>query len=500
MKKWFALLVAVFLLLALPLSAVRAAETEPNLEQLIIDSCTYGVKVDISHYKLTKQDMEELYYRLLYEGRLPWYATYEYTYYYSEFDQLLTDFEPILLDESHDRMLYEQVVATILNDCIQEDMEDWQKALAIHDHLALRSIYDDSLELHSGYDLLVEGTAVCSGYASLYQDLLLREGIPCLQVESDEMDHAWNLVQLEGNWYHVDVTWDDPSPDIYGMVDHSYFLKTDEEMRQAEEPHYDWETDITCTDTRFADAFWNDVGSGIVFTDSNTCYYLRSDECRNTLYSRDIDQDKETQVYREKESYVDIGHGSYAYFHTGLSLRDGRLWICTMNQVLSMKPDGKDRKVEYTYDTGANSRCLAGCWAGEDGLYLTAMDHDGDPVTDTQPLPETDAHRHSFTQVVTAATCAEAGYTTAICDCGLTATGVPTATLEHSWKELEHEDASLFNPGYTHSQCTVCGAKETKVLSALTVGDLLKEYGILLIALISIPVSLLISKSKWKKN
>ena len=39
---------------------------------------------------------------------------------------------------------------------------------------------------------------------------------------ADEIDHAWNLVELDGKWYHLDATWDDPMPDQGEDALHQY--------------------------------------------------------------------------------------------------------------------------------------------------------------------------------------------------------------------------------------------------------------------------------------
>ena len=463
-RKILGILSLCCLLALLPRPVMAADET---LEQQMIESCTYGKRLDVTEYQLTESELEKLFYGMQYEGKLPWYVDSTFNFRYSEATKQVLEFEPVLLNESYDRMAYEQAVAAILADCISEGMEPWQKALVIHDYLILNCVYDESLTLRSGYDLLINGSTVCSGYAALYHDLLLRLGIPCLQVESEPMEHVWNLVQLDGNWYHVDVTWDDPSPDTYGMVDHHFFLKTDAQMQAGEDPHYDWETDIQCTDRTYGMAFWDDVYSGIFFTDNNTCYYLKETDCRSLLYSRKVAENKESLVYSEKETYLDIGYGRYAYFHTGLSLRDGRLWLCTMTEVLSMKPDGSDRKVEYTYDAKASNRYLAGCYAAEDTMYMTLCDHEGAAEVLLQPLAATEKHRHSFAQTVTEATCAEAGYTMAVCGCGLTAVGDQKATLEHDWERISYQKMGLFSDGYEEKTCRQCGVTETEEISRL---------------------------------
>ena len=490
---WLLICGMVLSLIEVPIRAYAAPELQ------LQESCTYGEKTDISEYKLTEQQLEEVYYGMLYAGKLPWYTSDEYTYYYSDTSGLVLEFEPVLLDESYDRMAYEQAVAAILHDCILEGMEPWQKALAIHDYLILNCVYDEDLELRTGYDLLIKGSTVCSGYAALYQDLMLRLGIPCLQVDSEEMEHVWNLVQLDGVWYHVDVTWDDPTPDTYGMVEHSYFLRSDQEMKAGDEPHHGWETDILCPES-YPNAFWEDVHSQVLFTDDNTCFYLREKDCRNSLYCRDLAQNKESRIYREKNQGVNLGKGKYVYFHTGLSLRDGRLWLSTMDQVLSMKLDGTGQKTEYKYDTKKEKRCLMGCFVTDTEILLSVGNHQGEMVTLTQPLPATGAHQHTFTRTVQAATCMDSGYTTAQCDCGITATGDPKKALGHNWSNTSYRPATLFEDGYATKTCNTCGETESLEYPRIDLMKWLQEHKSTILAVGLAGVCLVLRVLRRKRN
>ncbi|MBR2836571.1 MAG: hypothetical protein IKE43_12790 [Coriobacteriales bacterium] len=93
------------------------------------------------------------------------------------------------------------------------------------------------------YGVLVEHTGVCDGYSRAYQLLLKRVGIDACMVASETMNHSWNMVCIDGRWYHVDVTWDDPTPDqgFEGLVHHDYFLRGDYSfLTKGSKLHYDW--------------------------------------------------------------------------------------------------------------------------------------------------------------------------------------------------------------------------------------------------------------------
>lgn len=131
--------------------------------------------------------------------------------------------------------LYDQV-EQILSDIISPDMSDYDKELAIHDYIVANCQYgyvDYSRDYaYEAYGVLVQKQAVCNGYAEAMALLL-----SCVGVENEIMTgwadgelHSWNRVLLDGAWYQVDATWDDPVPDRGSYVGHMYFNVTDDIM------------------------------------------------------------------------------------------------------------------------------------------------------------------------------------------------------------------------------------------------------------------------------
>lgn len=141
---------------------------------------------------------------------------------------------------------------------ITDGMTDFEKELALHDALVRlgdydKSAYDDGAgrpDNTNPYGLLVEGYGICLAYASSFQLLMDLAGIECITVigasASSTTDHAWNMVRLEGEWYCVDPTWDDPiggesvSPNQWDMVHHEYFNVTSDDMRETD---HQWDYD-----------------------------------------------------------------------------------------------------------------------------------------------------------------------------------------------------------------------------------------------------------------
>ena len=170
-------------------------------------------------------------------------------------------YTPKELAEKLEKEAEEQaVVDAAIASCVTDGMSNYEIAKALHDYLATHNEYD--MRLYSGnlpalsrtsYGALVNRTSVCSGYALAYQHLMEDAGIPCEYVTgmTTRGSHAWNIVQIDGEWYHVDVTWDDPTPDREGYVRYKYFLKSDKAMSRD---HVSSEASHTCTSTKYDNA------------------------------------------------------------------------------------------------------------------------------------------------------------------------------------------------------------------------------------------------------
>lgn len=119
-----------------------------------------------------------------------------------------------------------------------EGAEDAVIALLAHDAIVNRCTYSQEgnfEELHSVYGVLCNRVAVCEGYAEAYQLLMDIAGVDCRYVAGKAGEpHAWNLVQIDGAYYHVDTTWDDPvGSDGVQRLLHSYFLLSDAELAKT---------------------------------------------------------------------------------------------------------------------------------------------------------------------------------------------------------------------------------------------------------------------------
>ena len=112
----------------------------------------------------------------------------------------------------------------------------FEQLLVLHDYLVQLARYDAEGGGHVA-DLLDTGRGSCEAYSATLCILLELAGIPARLVtgEAGGGPHAWNMVQLEGTWYHVDATWDDPVLGDSGQqaTSHACFCLSDAEISRT---------------------------------------------------------------------------------------------------------------------------------------------------------------------------------------------------------------------------------------------------------------------------
>jgi len=127
--------------------------------------------------------------------------------------------------------------------------DTYQNIKMVNDYLVDNVTYDTSLakaNIYNIYGTLINGEAVCEGYARSFKYLMDHLEIPSVLVigkatnsEGNSENHAWNYVELNGKWYAIDTTWNDPISNT-GWVSQSakyrYFLKGSNEMSKDHTP------------------------------------------------------------------------------------------------------------------------------------------------------------------------------------------------------------------------------------------------------------------------
>ena len=176
----------------------------------------------------------------------------------------------------------------ILNGIKDNDsLTDVQKALLIHDRLCLGCEYDYQFNdiSYTMYGALVNGSAVCDGYTKAYSYLLRQVGIESRACVSFDINHAWNLIKIDGKYYHVDVTWDDlawtsGSRGVEGGVRHYNFLRSNAgiiETGHINETTMQTDYYAPALDTEYDEYFWQDSNSAFLLI-GNKIYYMDTAE------------------------------------------------------------------------------------------------------------------------------------------------------------------------------------------------------------------------------
>lgn len=146
-----------------------------------------------------------------------------------------------------------RVLARIVN----ASMNEVEKVVAVHDYIV--RTYEYEMETNGSpftvYTFIHEKQGVCMAYALLFEKMMEEIGISCYYVigKADgegAVGHAWNMVQLDGEWFHVDATWNDLGKCTKAnAIRYRYFLRSDEFMKQD----HSWNLDHypPCVSERF---------------------------------------------------------------------------------------------------------------------------------------------------------------------------------------------------------------------------------------------------------
>ena len=210
---------------------------------------------------------------------------------------------------------------------------DYEKSKTLHDLLIDNSDYVSGENDQTAYGALVEGKAVCNGYAKAYQCLLQKVGIPAWFVvgksynptTKEHDDHSWNMLCLDGEWYYTDVTWDDQGENTF----YTYFNTTTDMLSESHTPdaeYTDYLPEATATEANFY------IKEGLTFDtfDQEKLVDLLK-KCNNKthLYINGNLTDFETE-FEAKVQDISIklgGNGGYNYKINNL----GRGWILDIN-------------------------------------------------------------------------------------------------------------------------------------------------------------------------
>ena len=206
------------------------------------------VKLSNDYIPYSKQDLLDIFYSLLNSGysTFTFYCPEEYLECINDVDDLINNEDTLTIINnfvnsynsfSNIKVIYstsgevnvevtklyneEEIVSInkkideIEKSLYKEDMSIEDKILAIHDYIINNTKYDEKrakgesiYKSNKAYGALIDGYAVCGGYADAMNLFLDRLNVTNYKISSDT--HVWNAVYLNDKWLHLDLTWDDP--------------------------------------------------------------------------------------------------------------------------------------------------------------------------------------------------------------------------------------------------------------------------------------------------
>lgn len=206
----------------------------------------------------------QLHYHLAYMGYHGWGTSYVCNENAGVYDYQLTfryfyDQSPETIRQWRNET--ESVALYLAGTLFAQDMPDYMKVLRVHDWIINNTRYNienmDEVGNHVAYGALVKGSCVCMGYAEAAILLLQAAGVETRYVSGDGIgsdgsreSHAWNAVKLGGDWYMLDITWDDPvMSDNSNVLNYNYFNVTSAQL--AKDHEWDWASAPQCDGTLY---------------------------------------------------------------------------------------------------------------------------------------------------------------------------------------------------------------------------------------------------------
>lgn len=203
----------------------------------------------------------------------------------------------------------EAKINSILKETIKPSSTNFEKVKAIHDYIVLNTAYDYDNFLqnkvpeasYTPYGLLMDGIAVCEGYAKTMQLLLNKVGVETHYVtgKANDGDHAWNLVKMDGEYFYIDVTLNDPAPNRDGEISYKYFLVPTATLKQD----HSWDDKLFPVAKNNKFAYFQEFST---VREHNSYFYYSNIKDNNKLYRIKIDGSGKTKLLNVSSPYFAI--------------------------------------------------------------------------------------------------------------------------------------------------------------------------------------------------
>ncbi|MBQ4110769.1 MAG: hypothetical protein IJC74_07800 [Clostridia bacterium] len=234
---------------------------------------------------------------------------------------------------------------------ITDDMTDVEKALIVHDNICMEYQYSpDGEETYDIYNMVLNKHGVCQGYMFMYQAAMDKLGIENYFVSSLYMNHIWNMINIDGEYYHIDVTWDDPRPTLTGSALHTNFLVSDKSFTN----HTKYTAPYAAESERFAEYYWKSSNTRLHPYKGEfymLCYHSQG---KSIIYKYDVNNNtkKSWKTLRNDEDFLWRAPESryYTNCYSGFSeYNENVVLYNTRNAVKLLNLDTEEEKTLLTF-------------------------------------------------------------------------------------------------------------------------------------------------------
>ena len=323
------------------------------LEKLIVEGIkAWQTSIDVSELGLTRDDINNGAVRSIINSH-PEFISLSGGYTYWTSGSSITKIEfTYLTNAKEEQQELDAALQEVKSKIDTSGMSDEEIVLAYHEYLtstvayAYEDYFNGTIAANHGYDMygaLVKHSCVCQGYAETMFYLLREAGLSCAIASSENINHAWNIVKIRGNWYHIDATWDDPVWDMPGRSYHDYFLVSFDTMNKNTLINHtkdrtdmvvsaQWgDTYTTAVDTTYESGkFWNGIEKAIFYKDGY--WYSISEGSSKTSfninkyqYSTNINK----VLYSGTAKWTTPSGGYYPGVYSSIYLRGDNLYFTT---------------------------------------------------------------------------------------------------------------------------------------------------------------------------
>ena len=254
---------------------------------------------------------------------------------------------------------------------VPKDATDVEKVLFVHDYITSHYEYDTTYQNRTLYTAVRDKKCVCQGYSYLFMYVMNKYfDIECTTVPSDTCQHMWNKVKIDDKWYNIDLTSDDPLPNLSSLANHTYFLLSDEELKtvsaasatdqgvynEALDIHRTWNVNtwygepvITAEDDTYKDSIIHNVSRSVSFLDGKI--YCFND--KNELSALDLSTNTFTPAYKDTSKYYWFVYGDNksaysSHFNVTVAF-SGKLYFNSPNKVFEFDTKTNIAKEIYEY-------------------------------------------------------------------------------------------------------------------------------------------------------